>query len=87
MHQLMIYLQNIHCVNFLEGSRYQIGRIFGKVPRGGGSFSIQKFILHILDFYKGFFTDVFTKKFAIKFSENGVEGCLGCSENSSNLVV
>ena len=31
-----------------EGSHYQFGWIFRKVPRGGGSFSIQKFILQIL---------------------------------------
>ena len=31
-----------------EGSCYKIGWNFGKVPKGGGSFSIQKFILQIL---------------------------------------
>ena len=29
------------------GPRYQMGQIFGKFPRGGGSFSIQKFMLLI----------------------------------------
>ena len=32
-----------------DGSGYQKGLIFGKVPRGGGSFSNQKSILQILD--------------------------------------
>ena len=36
-------------LNLREGSRYQIRWIFGKVPKGGGgSFSIQKFMLQIL---------------------------------------
>ena len=33
---------------FREGFCYQIGWIFGKVPKGGGSFSIQKFMWQIL---------------------------------------
>ena len=37
-----------------DGSGYQKGLIFGKVP-GGGSFSNQKFILQILDLYTGLF--------------------------------
>ena len=31
-----------------EGSRYQIGRIFGKLAKEGGSFSILKFMLQVL---------------------------------------
>ena len=31
-----------------DGWRYQIGWIFGKVPKGGGSFSIQKLMLQTL---------------------------------------
>ena len=40
---------------------------FRKIFKGGegGSFSIQKFTLQILDFYKGLFSDVFRKKIAI----------------------
>ena len=33
--------------------------------KGGGSFSIQKFILQILDLYIGLFSDVFRKEIAI----------------------
>ena len=38
-----------------EAPPYQNGWIFGKVPNGGGSFPIQKFLLQILDFWTGFF--------------------------------
>ena len=53
-----------------DGSRYHIKWILGKVPKGGGaSFSIQKFILQILDFLLRAFSDAFQKN-AIWFSEN-----------------
>ena len=38
-----------------EACPYQNGWIFGKVPKGGRSFPIQKFLLQILDFWTGFF--------------------------------
>ena len=65
-------------VSIREVWRYQIEWIFGKVLKGGRSFSIQKSILQILDLYKGFFR-MFSKKVAIWFSENegrGIEGRL-----------
>ena len=51
--QLHWFLNNVQMFFFAirEGSCYQIGWIFGKVPKGGrgeGSFSIQKFMLQIL---------------------------------------
>ena len=55
------------------------GWIFGKVQGGGGSFSIQKFILQILDLYRAF-SGHFPKKIATHFFSpkmgGGVEGCL-----------
>ena len=41
-----------------EGSGNQIGWIFGIVPKGGGSFSIQKFILKILGTLNRFFLSI-----------------------------
>ena len=38
----------MHACILREGSCYQIGRVFGKVPKGGESFSIQKIMLQIL---------------------------------------
>ena len=57
------------------GSQYSIrdrsgcqnGWIFGKLPSGGWSFSIQKFMLKILDLYIGLFSDVFRKNCNIIF--------------------
>ena len=48
-----------------DGSRYQTDEFSEKFERGGGSFSIQKFRLQILDLYKGLFSDVFRKKITI----------------------
>ena len=44
---------------------------FRKIFKGGegGSFSIQKFTLQIVDFYKGLFSDVFRKKLQYNFSD------------------
>ena len=48
-----------------EGSGYQIGWIFGKLPRGGGwSISIQKIMLHIL----GTLNKTFEHKIGTKYS-------------------
>ena len=47
----------------VDGSGYQNGWIFRKVPKGGkGSFSIQKFMLHISDLYMGLSSNIFRKK-------------------------
>ena len=40
---------------------------FSEKLQGGGSFSIQKFILQILDLYKGPFLNVFRKKLQFNF--------------------
>ena len=40
---------------FRDGSGYQNGWISEKLPKGGGSFSIKKIIVPILDLYIGFF--------------------------------
>ena len=45
-----------------EGWRYQIGWIFGKVPKGGGSFSIQKIILQNLETLNRAFEHEIVKK-------------------------
>ena len=52
------------------------------------SFSIQKFILQILDLYKGPFLDVFGKKLQYNFLKmrGGVEAVWYFSENSTDLV-
>ena len=71
-----------------DGSGYHDGWIFGKLPKGGGSFSIQKFMLHILDFYVRLFLEVFRKNIATWFSANevGSKAVWNFSENSSVLV-
>ena len=63
-----------------DGSRYQNGWIFE---------SFQKFMLQILDLYKGFFSDVFWKIFATHFPNmkgGGSRAVWNFSENSSVLV-
>ena len=40
---------------------------YRKYSKGGGSFSIQKSILHILEFYKELFSDAFRKNFQYDF--------------------
>ena len=75
-----------------EGWRYQIGWTFRKVQKEGrGSFSIRKFILQILDLYKGLFLDVFRKKLQYDYSkmrggEGGSKAIWNFSENLSDLV-
>ena len=64
---------------------------FRKIFKGGegGSFSIQKFTLQILDFYKGLFLDVFRKKLEYNFPElrgGRSKAVLIFSETSSDLV-
>ena len=74
------------CSKVRDGSRYQIGWIFGKVRE---SFSIQKSILQILDLIKGFFSDVFWKSCYIIFRKWGGWGSKAVwnfSENLSHLV-
>ena len=73
--------------------RHQNGWTLGKVPKGGVSFSIQKFTLQILHLYTGPFEHNI-KKIAIRFSRNVcvcVRGRVSkavrnFSENSSLLV-
>ena len=48
-------------IGLRDGWRHQNWWIFGKVPKGGGSFSIQKFILRIKDLYT--FIKFYEKKF------------------------
>ena len=54
---------------------------------GGGSFSIQKFILHILDLFKGLFFGRFPKTMQYNFTKmRRLKAVWNVSENSSDLV-
>ena len=55
-----------------EGWLYQIGWIFGKVLKGGGSFSIQKF--QVLNLYKRFLSIVFRQNCNTIFRKWGEGG-------------
>ena len=63
---------------------------FRKSSNGGrGSFSIRKFLLQILDLYKGLFSDVSQKELQYNFSKMGggqSKAVWNFPENSSDLV-
>ena len=66
-----------------DGRRYQIGWIFGKVPKGGGGHFQKKITLQIFDLYiyiyKGFFQTFSENNCKIIFRNEGggVELCCG----------
>ena len=69
-----------------EGSGLQIGWIFGKKPKVGGSFSIQKFILHILGaFNSAFWAWNWFKRVISGFRVSFFNNCIEKNQNQTHF--
>ena len=84
--QVETLLLDLGCDMLRDGWPYENRWIFGKVPKGGGSFSNRNFMLQILDHWTRLWN---WKKIAIWYFENEGEGAMAIwnfSENSPVLV-